>query len=174
MSSRGNSLVENVRRQREERAADFGKRRRGDVVEDRPADGFVVLEPAVGRLKQLPPWDQLALEQPTLTENLLRTSTAGMVFAMQDRNLMSEPWRRIFAVRHGADFVLYSALGQIIDEPSDGVHRGRHSVEALVEEFSADGFYYRGPDHELLARARRHAQRDVRHVEPEKHAGFYR
>ncbi|MGA1354662.1 MAG: hypothetical protein ACO32I_07825 [Candidatus Limnocylindrus sp.] len=105
----------------------------------------VQLVPRVAGVATVPSWDQLARSQPSVECELLLNAASGAVFALDDRNLMSMPWRHVFAVRDGDDFVIYDENGLLIDEPSAGVKGGRQSAEELVAEFTADGTYYYRP-----------------------------
>lgn len=110
--------------------------------------GFVGINLSVkaGGLETIPfQWEQLARMQPEVDERVLTTSSQGDIFALEDRNLMSMPWRRVFAVRDGDFFVIFDEKGQLIVEEHDGLPNGRQGVTALVEEFSREGFYYKPP-----------------------------
>lgn len=90
-------------------------------------------------------WEDLAVVQGAITEEVLRSAASGDVFALEDRNLMSLPWRRIFVVRDGNEYVVFDEKGRLIVEKDDGLPGGRQSVENLVGEFSIDGFWYKPP-----------------------------
>lgn len=113
------------------------------------ADGakMVSLSVAVGKIKSLPDWEALAREQPTVNVAALQSAGKGEFFALEDRNLITAPWRRIFAVFDGHSFVVFDQQGNLIVEPLDGLVAGRQVKEVLVQEFAEDeeGFYYRAP-----------------------------
>lgn len=165
MMSRGTKLIEKARKERTERATSFGQGGSAATVESDCT--FVQLQRKIGRVSQLPPWDKMAVDQEAVTTDKLRKSKTGDAFALEDRNVMSDPWRKVFVVRDGNDFHLFSTAGELIDEPQvGGVLEGRQSVATLLEEFSEEGFYYRPPDTQLIARARRHTQREARGNQP--------
>lgn len=104
----------------------------------------VELSSPVAGLTRVPCWETLARQQANqITEEVLRESQTGSIFALDDRNLVSMPWRRVFVVRDGPDFVLLDTNGVLIEEPHDGVAAGRQAVDELIDEFSVDGYYYR-------------------------------
>lgn len=123
---------------------------RGSPAHDRARSGVppppaleVELKPPTVAVVSVPAWDKLARQQPDVDEELLQRSATGDVFALDDRNVTSMPWRHVYAVRDGKDFVLYDSKGDLIDEPKDGLPNGRQTVDELVDEFSVNGFYYR-------------------------------
>lgn len=118
-----------------------------DVARDADGDGTVPLSEIVCRIKSVPEWETLARMQPCVTVAALQSAGKGDFFALEDRNLMTAPWRRIFAIFDGHSFVVFDQVGQLIVEPIDGLVNGRQLKEDLVGEFSEeeDGFYYRSP-----------------------------
>lgn len=123
-------------------------------------DEPVPLSPPIAGVEQLPSWRQLAREQVDVTDDVLEASMTGDFFALEDRNLMSAPWRRVFVIRDGDDFVLLDTCGRLIVEKEDGVPDGRQSASQLVQEFHRDGMYYRPPKiRRTPASERRHTRR---------------
>lgn len=111
-------------------------------------DSRVELSQKVGDVTSVLNWEALAACQPQLSDSVLSWASAGESFALEDRNVMSAPWRRVFIVRDKGsnDYVLFDEKGRLIDEPLDGgVPGGRQTVDQLVSEFSVDGFYYKPP-----------------------------
>lgn len=117
----------------------------GDADADRTQ--MVCLSEEVAGVSAVPSWDVLARSQQPLSEEVLKSATAGQFFALEDRNIMSEAWRPVFVVHDGESdsFVVFDRRGYLIEEPSEGLKDGRQSVKDLVEEYSDAGFYYRPP-----------------------------
>lgn len=107
----------------------------------------VRLNSKVGRTTVVLPWDFLARTQPPITKEVLSSATPGQAFALEDKNVMSEPWRKIIIVRDSASesFAVFDQQGRLIVEPQDGLKNGRQSVSELLEEFAEEGYYYRPP-----------------------------
>lgn len=119
-----------------------------DVEANVSEDSRVILSQQVGHITSVLNWEALAASQPQLSDSVLSWASAGESFALEDRNVMSAPWRRVFIVRDKGsnDYVLFDEKGRLIDEPLDGgVPAGRQTVDQLVSEFSVDGFYYKPP-----------------------------
>lgn len=153
MSTRGAKLIEKARRERDQRAAAFNKGRSANKPR---TPGAVVLQPPMDSLdlSEVPPWEDVAARQGLVTDDSLSNALVGEVVALYDRNLMSEPWRQVYAVRDEDDFfVLYSKTGLIIDEET--TPKGRQAVTDLVSEFAQDGFYYKPPTPRPTPEARR-------------------
>lgn len=108
-------------------------------------EGVVELERAVAGVTRVPNWESLARQQAEIDEQVLQHACDGAAFALQDRNLLSMPWRQVFVVRDGDHFWVLDNKGREIDEPHDGVCAGRQLVETLVEEFNSDGLFYYKP-----------------------------
>lgn len=107
----------------------------------------VTLSETVGKTRSLPNWEELARTQHTVNVAALTSASKGDYFALEDRNLMTAPWRRIYAVFDGHSFVVFDQHGNVIVEPQDGLVGGRQLKEDFILEFSEDddGFYYRAP-----------------------------
>lgn len=121
-------------------------RRSGSPSMDNDDSNEVVLSVPVGRVRAVLNWDALArMQAGCVTEGALEGAAAGECFALEDRNIMTAPWRRVFAVYDGNSFAIFDQRGQLIVEPSEGLVDGRQLKERLVEEFSESGFYYRPP-----------------------------
>ncbi|KAL3909222.1 MAG: hypothetical protein SGPRY_009504 [Prymnesium sp.] len=113
-------------------------------------------------LSVVPDWDKLTREQPAPTEERLRTSGEGDVFALEDRNCFSAPWRRILATRRGDKLYIVDKLGRLINEPRDGVIDGWVDVTELLDEFSESSqAFYRPPCLRRTPRPRAMADTDV-------------
>lgn len=137
MASRGHRLLLAATAQGEASAS-------SGVRDDELGAQHVQLVPPVAGISRVSAWEQLAREQPSVDSQALLNAATGAVFALDDRNVMSMPWRHVYAVRHGEHFVFFDEHGLLVDEPSAGLVGGRQSVEEFLEEFSADGmFYYR-------------------------------
>lgn len=105
----------------------------------------IALQHPVAGVVHVPSWESLAREQADIDEKVLEDARDGTVFALHDRNLLSMPWRQVFAVRDGEHFWVLDNKGYAIDEPHDGVHKGRQLVETLVQEFNSDGHFFYKP-----------------------------
>lgn len=153
-------MLASARRERDARAANFGSRT--NEKEDAPlvVAGPVVLTPScVAGVAQLPSWEDLMLQQPTIRPDLLRSAKHGSYFALQDRNSMAENWRDIFIVRDADEYVLFDVEGRLIDEASQLVPAGRQSVDLLLEEFTSELKYYRAPEKVRLSPGRQPGNR---------------
>lgn len=114
----------------------------GSAAEE-PSPDRVILFPKGTRLRwELPSWDYAAGAQRQITKEVLEQAPQGSYFAMEDRNSYAHPWRKIFAVRDIDAYCIYDSLGQMINEPSEGVTNGMQSVSEVVSEFEE---YYRNP-----------------------------
>lgn len=103
----------------------------------------VDLSPPLSCLARIPAsWEDVARQQIDIDEDALRQSKTGDYFAMDDRNLLSMPWRRVFIVRDGHHFIVYDSHGFMIHEPSDGVEAGRQPVDSLINEFDVGGMWF--------------------------------
>lgn len=107
------------------------------------AAATVRLSPPAGDVTRVPAWEVLAREQGEIDEERLENSKPGDVFALDDKNVLSMPWRHVFAVRDADQFAVYDIEGRLIVEASDGLPGGRQSVDELVSEFHVNGYYYR-------------------------------
>lgn len=127
---------------------------------------WVQLVPPVAGVMQLRSWEALVREQTgDVDESVLLAAGTGDAFALEDRNLTSLPWRRIYAVRAAEFFHIYDEHGKSINEPSDGVLQGRQLAEELASEFL---MYYRAG--QLSASLSIHG--DQRRSIPEKDGTF--
>lgn len=113
--------------------------------EETPIAGIILQPEGAGDVTTVPVWQSLVLTQRAdeLTAQKLFDSKHGSVIALEDRNVMSMPWRKIYIVRDNDNFVLFDSDGWLIDEPSSGVTGGRQPVQELVHEFSEEPIYYR-------------------------------
>lgn len=102
----------------------------------------VALSPPLSCLARVPAWADVARQQADINERTLKESKTGDYFAMDDRNLTSMPWRRVFVVRDGDHFLIYDSNGYMIHEPNDGVEAGRQAVDELIDEFDANEMWF--------------------------------
>lgn len=106
-------------------------------------DGCMVeLSKSVGAVSAVPSWEALASSQDAPTSHLLAQSRPGQVFALEDRNVESQPWRRVYVVREFEveAFSVFDVHGFLIVEPHDGLIDGQQMVGELVSDFN-NSFY---------------------------------
>lgn len=137
MTSHGSRMLAATQKERNQRAASFGSCKKStDVTEQVP--GLVTLTPAIAGIMGVTPWDELAEKHQHLDAKTLKTSKHCSVFALQHREGLNSPWKNVFAVRDGGQFVLYSVTGMVLDG-------SRASVAELLSKFTKEGFYFRPP-----------------------------
>lgn len=112
-----------------------------------PATTLTPLQPrGAGGVEHVENWEELARSQGRITAARLQNALSGESFAMEDRNLVSLPWRRVYLVRDGDAFVIYDSDGWLLDEPGSGCKDGREPVGELLDFFEeTEGLYYRPP-----------------------------
>lgn len=116
-----------------------------ETTDDHAGAERLKLSEPIARVHEVPHWEALARMQGSITEGTLLGAGAGDFFALEDRNMVVAPWRRVFAVYDGNSFAVFDQLGRLIVEPTEGLVNGRQTKEKLVEEFSVEGFFYRPP-----------------------------
>lgn len=111
-------------------------------------EGTLELQPSgAGGVQVVENWLQLAQRQGSITLDRLQNARSGTYFAMEDRNTVSLPWRRIYLVRENDAYVIYDEDGWLLDEPTSGCKGGRDSVSEVLDYFGEkDGLYYRPPN----------------------------
>lgn len=108
---------------------------------------MVELSETVAGVSKVEEWVLLARTQPAIDEQELKNAKAGDYFALEDRNFIAMPWRRVYVVCNGDEFVIFDQQGQLIAETNDDgkADNGRHPIGEVVNEFSQEGFWYRPP-----------------------------